>query len=307
MKRKRAEDSSSQTTPSPSNSPLYTPPKKMRPCYFDSDSTGTESDIDDSNKLRYDSHVPKIDNQTKVVKMKSAELPNTSQDLQKLKALSKLSPVKEVLEVAEGQKQFSPHSTSMEIGFTSEKSSEFVHSSVKAPNKTILETIPVVAPSASDISSNQKSVSSSRPKRAMAHSQSGSTSSKDTVATRTRAHTRFESVSRNSLIVCSNVHHYSAYLQVVKPKLERKGGKTSGSKFAPKELVIAWDHNEFKCKVSGCNKSFRKDSLLQSHLKHYHSPPPPKVKPAAKGKGSGTGQLGSVRCVYMHYSCESAG
>ena len=40
---------------------------------------------------------------------------------------------------------------------------------------------------------------------------------------------------------------------------------------APKELVIVWDHNEFKCKHTGCNKSFRKESLLNSHVKHYHT------------------------------------
>ena len=43
------------------------------------------------------------------------------------------------------------------------------------------------------------------------------------------------------------------------------------AKTAPKELVIMWDHNEFKCKFTGCNKSFRKESLLQSHVKHYHT------------------------------------
>lgn len=43
------------------------------------------------------------------------------------------------------------------------------------------------------------------------------------------------------------------------------------TKTAPKELVIVWDHNEFKCKFTGCNKSFRKENLLQSHIKHYHT------------------------------------
>ena len=42
-------------------------------------------------------------------------------------------------------------------------------------------------------------------------------------------------------------------------------------KVAPKELVILWDHNEFKCQHAGCAKSFRKQSLLQSHMKHYHN------------------------------------
>ena len=58
---------------------------------------------------------------------------------------------------------------------------------------------------------------------------------------------------------------------------------THTAKPAPKELVIVWDHNEFKCKFTGCNKSFRKETLLQSHIKHYHSvkpKTPPKMKTA---------------------------
>lgn len=39
---------------------------------------------------------------------------------------------------------------------------------------------------------------------------------------------------------------------------------------APKELIIRLDHNEFKCNVAECQKSFRKQQLLESHLKHYH-------------------------------------
>ena len=40
---------------------------------------------------------------------------------------------------------------------------------------------------------------------------------------------------------------------------------------APKELVIKMDHNDFKCQHPGCGKSFRKESLLQWHYKHYHT------------------------------------
>ena len=39
---------------------------------------------------------------------------------------------------------------------------------------------------------------------------------------------------------------------------------------APKELVIKMDHNDFKCRYHDCGKSFRKESLLQWHYKHYH-------------------------------------
>ncbi|XP_076131864.1 PHD finger protein 20-like isoform X1 [Alosa pseudoharengus] len=39
----------------------------------------------------------------------------------------------------------------------------------------------------------------------------------------------------------------------------------------PPILSIELDHNPFKCKVSGCLKSFRKASLLHYHMKYYHS------------------------------------
>ncbi|PIK32973.1 hypothetical protein BSL78_30215, partial [Apostichopus japonicus] len=40
---------------------------------------------------------------------------------------------------------------------------------------------------------------------------------------------------------------------------------------APKELVIDLDHNKYKCDVKGCDKSFRKESLLEYHTKYYHA------------------------------------
>lgn len=39
---------------------------------------------------------------------------------------------------------------------------------------------------------------------------------------------------------------------------------------APKEFKVETDHNQFKCSVEGCGKGFRKEKLLQSHIKHYH-------------------------------------
>ncbi|CAB4028027.1 PHD finger 20 1 [Paramuricea clavata] len=44
--------------------------------------------------------------------------------------------------------------------------------------------------------------------------------------------------------------------------------------FAPKELRIELDHNKFKCEYQDCDKSFRKASLLDSHVKYYHNSPP---------------------------------
>lgn len=46
------------------------------------------------------------------------------------------------------------------------------------------------------------------------------------------------------------------------------------SPVAPKEFIIEEDHNHFKCHFEGCNKSFRKEPLLASHLKHYHGGKP---------------------------------
>jgi len=39
---------------------------------------------------------------------------------------------------------------------------------------------------------------------------------------------------------------------------------------ASKEFVIKTDHNQFKCEAENCNKSFRKEKLLNSHIKYYH-------------------------------------
>ena len=50
---------------------------------------------------------------------------------------------------------------------------------------------------------------------------------------------------------------------------------------APKELVIKMDHNDFKCHHPDCGKSFRKESLLQWHYKHYH---PGQAHPPTTGK-----------------------
>ena len=72
-------------------------------------------------------------------------------------------------------------------------------------------------------------------------------------------------------------------------------------KVAPKELVIVWDHNEFKCTHSGCTKSFRKQSLLESHMKHYHDIMPSKRrgKTATTGMYMGIPVLWAV-CLHIH-------
>ena len=56
---------------------------------------------------------------------------------------------------------------------------------------------------------------------------------------------------------------------------------------APKELIIEIDHNKYKCQVPGCDKSFRKESGLESHMKYYHNQ---KDKSGMKRKKSGMEQ-----------------
>ena len=53
---------------------------------------------------------------------------------------------------------------------------------------------------------------------------------------------------------------------------------------APKELIIEIDHNKYKCQIPGCDKSFRKESGLEYHMKYYHDQ---KDKTGMKRKKSG--------------------
>ncbi|XP_050716944.1 uncharacterized protein LOC126998827 isoform X4 [Eriocheir sinensis] len=39
---------------------------------------------------------------------------------------------------------------------------------------------------------------------------------------------------------------------------------------APNEFIVVAQHNEHKCPKEACGKSFRKENLLQMHIKHYH-------------------------------------
>ncbi|XP_076056015.1 uncharacterized protein LOC143034036 isoform X2 [Oratosquilla oratoria] len=39
---------------------------------------------------------------------------------------------------------------------------------------------------------------------------------------------------------------------------------------APNEFVVMAEHNDHKCPVADCGKGFRKENLLQMHMKHYH-------------------------------------
>ena len=59
---------------------------------------------------------------------------------------------------------------------------------------------------------------------------------------------------------------------------------------APKELIIEIDHNKYKCKVPGCDKSFRKESGLEYHVKYYHE-----QQPGMKRKKSGMYSTVDVR------------
>ncbi|KAG0728992.1 hypothetical protein GWK47_031313 [Chionoecetes opilio] len=43
-----------------------------------------------------------------------------------------------------------------------------------------------------------------------------------------------------------------------------------GVAVAPNEFVVRAEHNEHQCPKGGCGKTFRKENLLQMHIKHYH-------------------------------------
>ncbi|XP_028850567.1 PHD finger protein 20b isoform X2 [Denticeps clupeoides] len=73
----------------------------------------------------------------------------------------------------------------------------------------------------------------------------------------------------------------------------------------PPILSIELDHNPFKCKVPGCQKSFRKASLLHYHMKYYHSDssvsPPRTVQTRASEKQAAAGEtLRRRRTVSLH-------
>lgn len=55
---------------------------------------------------------------------------------------------------------------------------------------------------------------------------------------------------------------------------------------ATKAFKVEEDHNHFKCIYEGCDKSFRKESLLAYHVKYYHlTDEPDDVAPVAAGAG----------------------
>ncbi|KAK3786063.1 hypothetical protein RRG08_058125 [Elysia crispata] len=52
--------------------------------------------------------------------------------------------------------------------------------------------------------------------------------------------------------------------------------------FVPsKAFIVEEDHNPFKCPHEGCTKDFRKESLLQYHIKYYHTEPEVSTSPSA--------------------------
>ncbi len=190
-KRKNSEDTSSQSSPS---SPSPVPAKKSRSFYFDSDSTGTESDFDDPHRNQpeesHDQHDKLCLPSTKTVEMGLTVTPvKKCTDIEKLRLIppfSKLSPVKEVIEVTGAMpKQAKSNLMSPVEGSVVKKAPELsplinTQVAVSAPPDTPLTT------------AVHKSGLSTRPRRSITYT---SDSSKDTVSTRTRAQTKVENVS----------------------------------------------------------------------------------------------------------------
>ncbi|KAG8190079.1 hypothetical protein JTE90_023051 [Oedothorax gibbosus] len=65
-------------------------------------------------------------------------------------------------------------------------------------------------------------------------------------------------------------------------------------KVATKQFVIEEDHNQYKCFFEGCTKSFRKEKLLDSHLKHYHNYEEKKSRKPRPGPKPTTPTLGQA-------------
>ncbi|XP_060069843.1 PHD finger protein 20-like protein 1 isoform X2 [Ylistrum balloti] len=54
------------------------------------------------------------------------------------------------------------------------------------------------------------------------------------------------------------------------PPLQTQGTVPVVTGIPKKAFIIEQDHNHFKCVFEGCNKAFRKENLLGSHIKYYH-------------------------------------
>lgn len=76
-------------------------------------------------------------------------------------------------------------------------------------------------------------------------------------------------------------------------------------KVATKQFVIEEDHNQYKCTFEGCTKSFRKEKLLASHLKHYHGYEE-KPKPQRLGSKPSTPKLDPIVKASENIKVESS-
>ena len=86
------------------------------------------------------------------------------------------------------------------------------------------------------------------------------------------------SKEEGSRIAIQNIQKFKRMTGLDVPDVAGVGKRVGKSS---KEVVINVDHNAFKCKHAGCNKSFRKESLLLWHIKHYH----PGIKQGKKTPG----------------------
>lgn len=78
----------------------------------------------------------------------------------------------------------------------------------------------------------------------------------------------------------------------------------------PKGFVIEQDHNHFKCMFDRCNKAFRKENLLDSHIKYYHMdnirpPAPPRKRRKTSSICSTDSDTSLVDIKKRHMSADS--
>lgn len=94
-------------------------------------------------------------------------------------------------------------------------------------------------------------------------------------------HEQLKKIKKRTVSPSASETSYSSESQsedgIVARRRSHSTEKERGASYAivtgppPKAFVIEKDHNQYKCMFEGCNKSFRKENLLNYHIKYYHT------------------------------------
>ncbi|CAL4105243.1 unnamed protein product, partial [Meganyctiphanes norvegica] len=112
------------------------------------------------------------------------------------------------------------------------------------------------------------------------------------------------SPSSPMVIPPTNTTTHSVHLQAAttptRPKYQVKKEAIQSDRgtgqVAPNEFIVKSEHNAHGCPGLGCNKSFRKENLLQMHIKHYH----PELSKKLTGFAPNVADLAYARTVGEH-------